>query len=36
MTFWKPTALSPPPAISTSGSSRTWMMNWAIITAVKR
>ena len=32
----KPRALSPSPRISTSGSSSTWMMNCAIMTATKR
>ena len=34
--LWKPTVLSPSPSISTSGSSSTWMMNCATITATKR
>ncbi|MNV29699.1 hypothetical protein D3C71_1209330 [compost metagenome] len=31
-----PCTRSPSPRISTSGNSRTWMMNCAIITATKR
>ena len=36
MVLRKPTAWSPSPSASTSGSSSTWMMNWAIMTATKR